>query len=84
MASMLKRTMLYLGLAPDEEYDSAYDDPGPDPEVRIVNRPTAPSQPDVVNRTVRAVPITASSGITTLAARRAGAGLRVTPRHWQG
>ena len=27
MASMLKRTMLYLGLAPDEEYDSAYDDP---------------------------------------------------------
>jgi cell division inhibitor SepF len=66
MASLLKRTMLYLGLAPDEEYDSAYDDPsGPDPEVRIVNRPTQPTQPDVVvNRTVRAVPITATSGIS--------------------
>lgn len=64
MASLLKRTMLYLGLAPDEEYDSAYDDPtGPDPEVRIVNRPVPPTQPDVVNRTVRAVPITATSGI---------------------
>jgi cell division inhibitor SepF len=59
MASLLKKTMLYLGLAPDEEYDSAYDDPaGPEPEVRIVNRPTAPVQPDVVNRTVRAVPAT--------------------------
>jgi cell division inhibitor SepF len=59
MASLLKRTMLYLGLAPDEEYDSAYEDPsGPDPEVRLVNRPMPPSQPDVVNRTVRAVPIT--------------------------
>jgi cell division inhibitor SepF len=57
MASLLKRTMLYLGLAPDEEYDSAYEDtPGPEPEVRIVNRPVPPTQPDVVNRTVRAVP----------------------------
>jgi len=64
MASLLKRTMLYLGLAPDEEYDSAYEDPsGPDPEVRLVNRPMPPSQPDVVNRTVRAVPIT-TTGIT--------------------
>jgi cell division inhibitor SepF len=57
MASLLKRTMLYLGLAPDEEYDSAYEDaPGPESEVRIVNRPVPPTQPDVVNRTVRAVP----------------------------
>jgi cell division inhibitor SepF len=57
MASLLKRTMLYLGLAPDDEYDSAYEDaPGPESEVRIVNRPGPVTQPDVVNRTVRAVP----------------------------
>jgi cell division inhibitor SepF len=57
MASLLKRTMLYLGLAPDDEYDSAYEDaPGPESEVRIVNRPGPVTEPDVVNRTVRAVP----------------------------
>jgi cell division inhibitor SepF len=60
MASLLKRTMLYLGLAPDDEYDSAYEDaPGPESEVRIVNRPGPATQPDVVNRTVRAVPAAA-------------------------
>lgn len=66
MASMFKKTMLYLGLAPDDEYDGTFEAASsPDPtEVRVVPRTVGVQggdyephgQPQL--RTVRAVPIT--------------------------
>jgi cell division inhibitor SepF len=55
MASLLKKTMLYLGLAPDEEYDNPRADaPAPESEVRVVSRNVHPGSDGP--RTVRAVP----------------------------
>ena len=45
MAAMWRKTMLYLGLGPDEEYDDydpGYDDPAP---AGTRTRPTAPAYP---------------------------------------
>ena len=48
MAAMWRKTMLYLGLGPDEEYDDydpGYDDPAPaQPARQRPNAPSAPSQ----------------------------------------
>ena len=61
MASLLKRTMLYLGLAPDEEYEAPYESAsGSEAEVHVVHRPPA-SPADSGPRTVRAVPVTTHS-----------------------
>lgn len=63
MASLFKKTMLYLGLAPDDDYGRDYAEPEPDPqhEVRIVPRQPAPAAAGVElhsPRTVRALPLT--------------------------
>jgi cell division inhibitor SepF len=82
MASFLKKTMLYLGLGPDDEYD-VYDD-APEPvsdrrdresNIATVTRvaPRLPHPPEATGGSVRAIRVGPATGTATATASSAAA-----------